>query len=116
MPTKKQKELYLKNQEFMKEMLEERESVEEEDTEFMKEMLIEKESDLEGEDTERDELEMRISQLERRVSELEKQSGKEPATSQCTNLKFPGTTGTLVRKEVKFPRQNGKGEYYVPYK
>ena len=113
MPTKKEKEMLLKREEFMKAMNEERESEIEEDLEVPEPtelpFNIEEPSKPLSMYTM---LQQQIAKIEERLSVLE---GKN--SSAVKDVKFPGVRGTIGEpRKLKFPRQTGEGNYYTSYK
>ena len=110
MPTKKEKEMLLKYEEFMKAMNEERESeLDETETPVYEELnpLVEEKHPMDITD-----MFERLVKIEERLSVLE---GKNCST--VKDVKFPGVRGTIGEpRKVKFPRQTGEGNYYTSYK
>ena len=99
--TKKERDYLLKNKEFVKEMMDERE---------------EPESELQAQEVSPS-LEEKLAELEIRISNLEKVFVTLEEKNVLKDVKFPGTKGTIGKiPEVKFPRQSGSaGDYYISY-
>jgi len=123
MPTKKEIEINLKNQEKMKEMLGDPEVG---FTQMSEEQIDENEFCVSFDDKlrmmqndvielseENKELTRRIDELVKRIGVLEQGGG---VVKEETPLKFPGSSGGFVReqRQVKFPRKSGPGNYYTP--
>ena len=121
MPSKKEREMLLKNEEFYKAMMEERN---EEETVTLQpvDTLQPDDSTIEDFETQQtafniEEIIERVTMLEKRVAMLEMSKGSNFNPMDESNLKFPGTRGTVAKpREVKFPRQSGNGNFYTPYK